>query len=283
MRLRPVLLALLLLPLSGCDSIGGWLPWGPRQPQSSAPGPGGVKTPTEADPGPPPLLLEPVPSGLKAESAAAVARCRRLLGLPAERRTPAHETNYGTRTDRDVWGRRLIATPQVIVLHETVLGEPDTVALFSTAHPRDQDQVSYHMLVGRDGALLRIVPDDKRAYGSGMSAFGDVTQRTKPGQVGSINNIALHISLITPPDGRDDRDAHSGYSEQQYRSLAGQVLLWQGAHGIPLTRLTTHAAVDRSHSRYDPRSFRWDRFDLFYQEAAERCGWQRFNNQQAGL
>ena len=70
---------------------------------------------------------------------------------------------------------------------------------------------------------------------------------------------------------------------QQYRSLAGQVLLWQGAHGIPLTRLTTHAAVDRSHSRYDPRSFRWDRFDLFYKEAAERCGWQRFNNQQAGL
>jgi len=283
MRLRPLLLALLLLPLSGCDSIGGWLPWAPRQPQSSAPGPGGVKTPTDADPGPPPVLHEPVASGLKAESAAAVARCRRLLGLPAERRAPAHETNYGIRTDRDVWGRRLIATPQVIVLHETVLGEPDTVALFSTAHPRDQDQVSYHMLVGRDGALLRIVPDDKRAYGSGMSAFGDVTQRTKPGQVGSINNIALHISLITPPDGRDDRDAHSGYSEQQYRSLAGQVLLWQGAHGIPLTRLTTHAAVDRSHSRYDPRSFRWDRFDLFYQEAAERCGWQRFNNQQAGL
>jgi hypothetical protein len=41
--------------------------------------------------------------------------------------------------------------------------------------------------------------------------------------------------------------------------------------------------VDRSHSRYDPRSFRWDRFDLHYQEAAARCGWQRFDNQQAGL
>ena len=130
---------------------------------------------------------------------------------------------------------------------------------------------------------MRIVPDNKRAYGAGMSAFGDVTQRREPGRVGSINNIALHVSLVTPPDGRDDRGAHSGYTEAQYRSLAGQVLLWQARHGIPMTRVTTHAAVDRSRSRYDPRSFRWDRFDPLYQAAARACGFERFDNHEAGL
>jgi len=283
MRPRLTLLALLLLPLSGCDSIRRLLPWGTNQPGSPTPGSTESKPPAEAASTSPPRLLEPEPSGLVSESPAAVARCRQLLDLPKERPALAHQTNFGARTNHDAWGRRLSDAPQLIVLHETVLGEDDTIALFRTAHPRDQDQASYHLLVGRDGELVRVVPDAKRAYGSGMSAFGDVTQRSKPAQVGSINNIALHISLVSPPDGRDDRGAHAGYSDAQYRSLAAQVLLWQGAYGIPLTRVTTHAAVDRSHSRYDPRSFRWDRFDLYYQEAAERCGWQRFDNQQAGL
>lgn len=283
MRLRLALLALLLLPLSGCDAIGRLWPWGAREATGPAPGSPAARSPVAVEPAAPPPLLEPVPAGIEPEPSAAVARCRRLLALPKERPALAHDSNYGPRVNRDAWGRGLSAHPQIIVLHETVIGEDATVALFRTAHPRDQDQASYHILVGRDGALVRIVPDAGRAYGSGMSAFGDVTQRSKPGQVGSINNIALHISLVSPEDGRDDRDAHAGYSDAQYRSLAGQVLLWQGAFGIPLTRVTTHAAVDRSHSRYDPRSFRWDRFDLYYQEAAERCGWQRFDNQQAGL
>ena len=68
------------------------------------------------------------------------------------------------------------------------------------------------MLVGRDGRRVRIVPDQNRAYGSGMSTFGDLTLRDRPGSVGPINNIALHISLVTPPDGRGDAHGHSGYT-----------------------------------------------------------------------
>jgi hypothetical protein len=50
------------------------------------------------------------------------------------------------------------------------------------------------------------------------------------------------------------------------------VLLWQAAFGIPMSRLTTHQAVDRSHSRRDPRSFRWEAFDTAWRQAAGRCG-----------
>ena len=74
------------------------------------------------------------------------------------------------------------------------------------------------------------------------STFGDATQRTKLGSVSSINNIALHISLVSPADGRGDTSAQSGYTDEQYKSLAAQVLLWQAKFGIPFTRLTTHAA-----------------------------------------
>ena len=230
-----------------------------------------------------PPLHELADSGVMPADQGLVDACAATLGLAPALEIPAHRTNYGDREPRDAWGRPLKATPQLIVLHETVIGEPATVRLFQTPHPNDADQVSYHLVVARDGRRLRFVPDRNRAYGSGMSAFGDATQRRQPGRVGSINNIALHVSLISPADGRDDRVGHSGYTDAQYRSLAAQVLLWQASHGIPLTRVTTHAAVDRSRRRYDPRSFRWDRFDAAYRQAAQRCGFERFDNQEAGL
>lgn len=230
-----------------------------------------------------PALIELADSGLNPVAKQTLVACEGSLALPSEQMVLADPSNFGEREALDAWGRTIKSSPQLIVLHETVISGPQTVALFKTHHPEDAQQVSYHLLIERDGSRLRTVPDQQRAYGAGMSAFGDATQRTKPTSVGSINNIALHVSLVSPADGRDDRDGHSGYTEAQYKSLAGQVLLWQATFGIPMTRVTTHAAVDRSHSRYDPRSFRWDRFDSHYRAAVAACGFPQFDNQQAGL
>jgi hypothetical protein len=221
-------------------------------------------------------------SGLPRRSAAELASCAARLALPPERPRPAHGTNYGERQRRDRWGRSLPHEPRLIVLHETVISAPATVRLFATPHPRDGDQASYHLLIDRSGERLRIVPDAARAYGAGLSAFGDMTVRPRPSSRGSINNVALHLSLESPEDGRGEGDGHSGYSEAQYRVAAVQVLLWQGRWGIPLNRLTTHAAVDRSRSRYDPRSFRWERFVPAWQRAARACGWMAYDTGRAG-
>ena len=229
-----------------------------------------------------PPLMRLGKSRVAASSLEVIQACEQRLGLAAEDVQLAHSTNFGQRKTRDSWGRVLQVKPMVIVLHETVISEPQALDLFKTNHPDDDQQVSYHMLIGRDGRRVRIVPDQKRAYGSGMSAFGDITVRDRPSSVGSINNIALHISLVTPSDGRGDSHGHSGYTNAQYKALAEQVLLWQATFGIPITRLTTHAAVDRSRSRYDPRSFRWDRFEPHYNHAADLCGLNQFNNQKAG-
>lgn len=224
--------------------------------------------------GPPFPVQTLADAGLKPLPAETLAACARKLGLPPEQAMLADASNHGERQPRDAFGREVPHTPQLIVLHETVLSAPDTVKLFATPHPRDEDQASYHVVVDRTGQRLRIVPDAGRAFGAGMAAFGDFTVRIRPQSVGSLNNVALHLSLETPVDGRGDADAHSGYSEAQYKAAAGQVLLWQAAYGIPMTRITTHAAVDRSHTRRDPRSFRWERFDAAWREAAKRCGFK---------
>jgi hypothetical protein len=230
-----------------------------------------------------PLVVELTDSEFKPVSKKELDICSKALALTLERFALAHPSNYGNREPSDAWGRPLVASPQLIVVHETVVSGPQAVAFFQTDHPKDDQQSSYHLLIDHDGSRLRIVPDEKRAYGAGMSAFGDFTQRIKPASVGSINNIALHVSLVSPADGRNDQDGHAGYTDAQYKTLAGQVLLWQASFGIPMTRVTTHAAVDRSHSRYDPRSFRWNRFDLHYRAAVAACGLSHFDSQQTGL
>lgn len=277
-------IAATLLSLCGCGSVPSRLPWQVNDNQK----PQGVSQPPQEEAqyerdAPLPPLFELTDSKVIPLNQSVINRCNSLLALSPEKDAHAHSSNYGDRKAQDHWGRPIMDQPQLIVLHETVLGLKQTIDLFQTPHPEDNQQASYHLLIDREGNRWRIVPDGKRAYGSGMSAFGDATQRTKPGAVGSINNIALHVSLVSPADGRDDTDAHSGYTEAQYRNLAGQVLLWQALYGIPITRVTTHLAVDRSHSRYDPRSFRWERFDRHYKVAANRCKLLQFDNQQAGL
>lgn len=250
-RLLPLVLAALALGLSACGKAPPW------------------------------RVRELVPSPVLPQKPEALERCAKVLSargdLQPEVSTPADPTNFGERQHRDVFGRMVPHAPQLIVLHETVVSEADTLKLFQTPHPRDADQASYHMLLSPSGQRLRLVPDEKRAYGAGMSAWGDMSVRIRPTSVGSINNVALHLSLVSPPDGRGDSPAHSGYTPAQYRAAAAQVVLWQARWGIPLNRLTTHAAVDRSRTRYDPRAFRWDRFDQAWQAAARACGFTAYD------
>jgi len=200
-----------------------------------------------------------------------VVDCQTAISLPDELPKPAHPTNFGERKEFSEDGKKLPNKPSLVVIHETVLDETSTVSLFGTPHHSDSQQVSYHVLVARDGSLLRIVPDKNRAYGAGKSHFGGYTIRSSSNSPGSINNVALHISLVSPPSS-DTADSHSGYTNAQYRTLAGQVLKWQLSYGIPLTSVTTHEVVDRSHSRYDPRSFKWHKFDSFHSSFASKCG-----------
>ena len=279
---------IILLGLSGCGFQSLQFPWSQRDEKSDmtwflhSPSPPPAVPLTQSQP----LIIRRFPTSSSYFNSATpeqFLRCKEQLGLSPIKEVMAHDTNYGERHTVDFEGRQLISSPQLIVLHETVSSGLATLNNFKTAHPRDENQASYHMLIEIDGSLIRVVPDNNRAYGAGMSAFGDFTQRIKANSVGSINNVALHIGLVSPADGRGNGASHSGYSNEQYSTLAKQVLLWQAKYGIPMTRVTTHFAVDRSHSRYDPRSFNWNEFDKPYKEASNRCGFNQYDHGQAGL
>lgn len=174
---------------------------------------------------------------------------------PPQMTVLADSSNYDVREQRDVEGR-LVSNPLIVVLHETVGTAQSAINLFQTYHPDDWDQVSYHTLIKRDGTVVYIVPIEMRAFGAGNSVFlnadgREEAVRTSPDFPASVNNFAYHISLESPPEGWNAGYTHSGYTENQYQSLA-----WLLARtDIPDDRITTHEAVDRSGSRIDPRSF----------------------------
>jgi hypothetical protein len=174
---------------------------------------------------------------------------------PRQYQASVHPSNYGERYAQDAQGQP-VNNDWIIVLHETVGSGMSAVNHFQTPHPNDEDQASYHALIWADGTVIYLVPPEKRAFGAGNSIFegdrGTETVKTNPDLPPSVNNFAYHISLETPPDGRESQDSvHSGYTQAQYQSLA-----WLVARtGVPASRITTHRDVDRSGNRGDPRSF----------------------------
>lgn len=189
-------------------------------------------------------------------------RRQRLQQLIARiRSSPAkvqiHPTNYGERYRRDAYGNPIDPTPRLVVLHETVYGIGSAINTFVTPHPRDEDQVSYHVLIGGDGAVVQVLDPELRAFGAGNSAFNGSWVVTNPRVGGSVNNFALHVSLETPIDGEDADSRHSGYTTAQYDALAALLADWMERFPIRPDAITTHRAVDLGGERADPRSFSW--------------------------
>jgi N-acetyl-anhydromuramyl-L-alanine amidase AmpD len=176
------------------------------------------------------------------------------LNAPAQYRIEAHPSNFGDRLFRNSQGKPT-DYPLLVVLHETTSAASGAVNTVLTPHPRDEDQVSYHTIICKDGAILYLVDPLKRAYGAGNSAFqgkgGLETVQTNPLLKSSVNNFAYHISLETPSDGYHEQPGHTGYSDAQYSSLAWLI----AQSGVDENRITTHAAIDQAGERQDPRSF----------------------------
>lgn len=173
-----------------------------------------------------------------------------------------HPSNYGERFSRDTKGMAVSNQP-IIVLHETTYSARSAINYFQNHNVDEDIQASYHAIIARDGTVIYLVPPDKRAFGAGNSVFKNTdgtieTVQTNPKLAPSVNNFAYHVSLETPPDGWGKRDIreHSGYTQEQYNSLAWLIAQSQ----VPDDRITTHRAVDVANGKVDPLSFDFDRF-----------------------
>jgi N-acetyl-anhydromuramyl-L-alanine amidase AmpD len=177
-------------------------------------------------------------------------------------REPIHPTNYGDRFNQDAYGNAIDPTPNLIVLHETVYGIGSAINTFKTPHPRDEDQVSYHILIAENGQVVEVLDPIRRAFGAGNSAFNGEWVITNPEVGGSVNNFALHLSIETPIDGEDAEPSHSGYSDSQYDAAAIVIAQWMQRFRIPVERITTHRHIDLGGARADPRSFDWKKLHV---------------------
>jgi N-acetylmuramoyl-L-alanine amidase len=271
---RPALMALAAAGLVGLGGLG----WLARDLSQQAQQRGGQPTllelleevrqpPAAPPPGrrdvprPPSHQAWQSPLGRSCRAADPQRRARLEQLMAAIRESPAkvqiHPTNYGQRFRRDAYGNPIDPTPRLVVLHETVYGIGSAINTFVTPHPRDEDQVSYHALIGTDGAVVQVLDPALRAFGAGNSAFNGQWVVTNPRVGGSVNNFALHVSLETPIDGENDGPAHSGYTAAQYDALAALVATWMDRFPIAAEQITTHRAVDLGGERADPRSFNW--------------------------
>ena len=273
----------LLLALAGAAvlSLGGmvWLARSLLAPNASVSGPslldlfeesrqqGGRPQPSrQRPPAPPPhpSWVSPLRASCPSPEPALQQRLEGLLASldRRRRRVRIDPSNYGHRFREDAYGNRLDPTPRLVVLHETVYGLGSAINTFQTPHPNDDAQVSYHTLIGEDGAVIDAVDPADRAFGAGYSAFEGRWVHTSPKVKGSINNFALHLSLETPLDGENEAPSHSGYSEAQYDALAVVLADWINRFPIPPEAITTHRHVDMGLERADPRSFNWSKLRL---------------------
>lgn len=122
-----------------------------------------------------------------------------------------------------------------IVLHND--GSPNEAATLSwCASPKSQ--VSYHVLIGRDGTCYRIVPDTRRAWAVGKSAWRGVQD---------VNGVSLSLAWSNRNDGTEPLTAAQIEAAKQV--IAAWKAKWQ------IEDVTTHKIVARPVGRkHDPES-----------------------------
>jgi len=80
---------------------------------------------------------------------------------------------------------------RLIVLHADA--SPNEEATLSWLES-PKSQVSYHVLIGRDGTCYRIVPDTRRAWHAGKAAWNGVSD---------VNGVSLGVAVSNRQDGKE--------------------------------------------------------------------------------
>lgn len=122
-----------------------------------------------------------------------------------------------------------------VVLHNDA-SPKESATLSWTSTPASK--VSYHVLVGRDGTCYRLVPDTRRAWAVGKSAWQGVKD---------VNGVSLNLAFSNRNDGKEPlTDAQMAAAKQVIAEWRAKWLIED---------VTTHKIVARPVGRkHDPEA-----------------------------
>lgn len=147
-----------------------------------------------------------------------------------DRLSPHHSSRRGHR-------------PGLVVLHADA-GKTDEGTLSWLQAPHSK--VSYHYLVGRDGTVYRIVPEDRKAWHAGESFW----QGYRVGN--SVNATSIGVAFAN--------DGEEPYELEQYRAGGELVAEICERHGIPAHLIRGHYEVSPGRKTDPYKHFEWGEF-----------------------
>lgn len=130
--------------------------------------------------------------------------------------------------------------PDLVVIHGTA-GETDAGDLSWLTSPASQ--VSYHYLVGRDGRVYRLVPDELRAWHAGRSIWEGRAD---------CNDYSIGVGVAN--------DGAEPYTVRQYAAASVLAAELMHRHHIPMHRIVGHHHVSPGRKTDPWLHFEWMRF-----------------------
>lgn len=133
-----------------------------------------------------------------------------------------------------------------VVLHATADGGSELSAESWMCNPAAG--VSAHLHFRRNGTIVRLVPDSRRAWHAGWSRWNELPD---------VNNFSLGWEIA------NRNDCKEAYTDAQYAALARAAAHYV-RQGMPPDAFVSHTSVARPRGRkIDPCGFDWQHF---------RCG-----------
>jgi N-acetylmuramoyl-L-alanine amidase len=131
----------------------------------------------------------------------------------------------------------------MIVLHYT--GMPDADAAIARLTDPDA-KVSAHYLIREDGAVLRMVAEDKRAWHAGKSHWRNITD---------VNSASIGIEIVNP----GHEWGYCPFAEEQIDALIPLVHEVKERHGITRGNVVGHSDIAPTRKQDPGELFPWAR------------------------
>jgi N-acetylmuramoyl-L-alanine amidase len=131
----------------------------------------------------------------------------------------------------------------MVVLHYTGMADAQS-AIDRLRDP--EAKVSCHYLVDEDGTILRMVPEDRRAWHSGRSYWRGIS---------GVNAISIGIELVNP----GHEHGYRPFPEEQIDALVRLLSAIKDRHGITRGNVVGHSDVAPARKEDPGELFPWSR------------------------